>query len=69
NCAKCEYFTEHKPEGAEVPHRRLGDRTQESFDIMQVDAERREMTLIRFGAGRDRVLRNGRVTFMEEQQH
>ena len=57
NCAKCEYFTEHKPEGAEVPFRRLGDRTQESFDIMQVDAERGEISFTRFGAGRDRIVR------------
>ncbi len=56
NCAKCEYFTEHKPEGAVVPERRLGDRTQESFDIMQVDAKNKEIYLYRFGAGSDRMV-------------
>ena len=58
NCAKCEYFLEHKPEGAVVPFRRLGDRTQESFDIMQVDTVKREIYFTRFGAGADRVVMN-----------
>lgn len=56
NCAKCEYFTEHKPEGAVVPYRRLGDRTQESFDLMQVDTADRRIYFTRFGAGRDRAV-------------
>ncbi|MBQ9437657.1 MAG: metallophosphoesterase [Lachnospiraceae bacterium] len=56
NCAKCEYFTEHKPDGAVVPYRRLGDRIQESFDIMQVDAEKRQIYFVRFGAGKDRIV-------------
>ena len=60
NCAKCEYFREHKPEGAVVPYRRLGDRTQESFDIMQVDTAKREIYFTRFGAGFDRVVKNGK---------
>ena len=58
NCAKCEYFTEHKPAGAIVPERRLGDRTQESFDIMQVDTDKKEIYLTRFGAGTDRIVRD-----------
>lgn len=58
NCAKCEYFTDHKPVGAVVPERKLGDRTQESFDIMQVDAEKKEIYLTRFGAGTDRIVRD-----------
>ena len=58
NCAKCEYFLEHKPKGAAVPKRRLGDRTQESFDIMQVDAENGKIYFTRFGAGDDRYVEN-----------
>ncbi|WP_026509921.1 metallophosphoesterase family protein [Butyrivibrio sp. LC3010] len=58
NCAKCEYFLEHKPEGAVVPERRLGDRTQESFDIMQVDVKKRKIYFTRFGAGSDRYVEN-----------
>ncbi len=57
NCAKCEYFTDHKPEGAVVPERRLGDRSQESFDVMQVDAENGRIYFTRFGAGSDRLVR------------
>lgn len=58
NCAKCEYFTDHKPAGAFVPERKLGDRTQESFDIMQVDTDKKEIYLTRFGAGTDRIVRD-----------
>lgn len=57
NCAKCEYFTDHKPEGAVVPERRLGDRTQESFDILQIDSEVGILYFTRFGAGHDRIVR------------
>ena len=64
NCAKCEYFLEHKPEGAVVPYRRLGARMQESFDIMQVDTEKREIYFTRFGAGQDRIVRNHKAEWV-----
>ncbi|MCR5676183.1 MAG: metallophosphoesterase [Lachnospiraceae bacterium] len=64
NCAKCEYFTEHKPEGAVVPYRALGDRTQESFDVLQIDTENRKLYFTRFGAGDDRIVENGRARFL-----
>ncbi|MBR1909616.1 MAG: metallophosphoesterase [Lachnospiraceae bacterium] len=64
NCAKCEYFTDHKPEGAVVPERRLGDRTQESFDVMQVDTAGKEIFFTRFGAGTDRVLRDHKAYYI-----
>ena len=64
NCAKCEYFVDHKPEGAVVPERRLGDRTQESFDIMQVDTANRKIFFTRFGAGSDRVVENGKGRYI-----
>lgn len=60
NCAKCEYFLEHKPEGAVTPYRELGSRTQESFDIMQIDTENCEIYFTRFGAGNDRMVREGK---------
>ena len=63
NCAKCEYFTEHKPEGAVVPERRLGDRTQESFDIMQIDAGAGTIYFTRFGAGTDRVVKEHKAYY------
>ena len=56
NCAKCEYFVEHKPEGAVVPERKLGDRTEQSFDVMQIDRESSRIYFTRFGAGYDRVV-------------
>lgn len=61
NCAKCEYFLEHKPTGAVVPYRRLGDVSQESFDIMTIDPGKGEIHFTRFGAGSDRIVRNGRA--------
>lgn len=64
NCAKCEYFTEHKPAGAIVPERRLGDRSQESFDIMQIDPAKKEIYLTRFGAGQDRIIKGGKGYFI-----
>lgn len=64
NCAKCECFTDHKPEGAVVPGRRLGDRTQESFDIMQVDVHGRKIFFTRFGAGSDRIVEDCRARFI-----
>lgn len=64
NCAKCEYFTEHKPAGAVVPERRLGDRTQESFDIMQIDPDKKEIYFTRFGAGQDRIIKGGKGSFI-----
>ncbi len=65
NCSKCEYFTEHKPEGAVVPERRLGDRTQESFDILQIDTLKNEIFFTRFGAGRDRVVSDSKAAWAE----
>ncbi len=64
NCAKCEYFLAHKPEGAVVPYRRLGDRTQESFDIMQVDTDKNEIYFTRFGAGQDRKVTDHKAVWI-----
>ena len=64
NCAKCEYFTEHKPAGAVVPERMLGDVSQESFDIMTIDTEKREIHFTRFGAGSDRIVSNGKAGWL-----
>ncbi len=64
NCAKCEYFLEHKPEGAVVPHRKLGDVSQESFDIMTIDTENHKIHFTRFGAGNDRVVSYGKAEWL-----
>ncbi len=61
NCAKCEYFLEHKPEGAVVPYRKLGERTQDSFDIITINTARKTIYFTRFGAGQDRVMREGKA--------
>ncbi len=58
NCAKCECFLDHKPVGAVVPERALGEKIQESFDILQIDAAKGKMYFTRFGAGSDRYVEN-----------
>lgn len=55
-CAKCEYFTDKKPEGFQTPYRRLNSYSQELWDIMLVDVDRGQIRLLRFGAGEDRTI-------------
>lgn len=55
-CAKCEYFTEKKPKGANVPERQLNTVTQDCWDTLIVDIEKEKIYMIRFGAGEDRII-------------
>jgi hypothetical protein len=64
NCSKCEYFLEHKPKGAVVPYRQLGNRTQECWDILIIDVEQRKLDFIRFGAGNDHAVKNGEARWI-----
>jgi hypothetical protein len=64
NCAKCEFFIEYKPNGAVVPYRKLGARIQESFDIMSIDSTGRTIHFTRFGAGHDRIIKNGKAEWI-----
>ncbi|MDR3299590.1 MAG: metallophosphoesterase [Candidatus Accumulibacter sp.] len=64
NCSKCECFLEHKPHGAVVPCRALGDRTQECWDVLLIDTKIRKLDFIRFGAGNDRIVRNGKAAWV-----
>jgi 3',5'-cyclic AMP phosphodiesterase CpdA len=57
--AKCEAFTEYKTEGFVTPARRLGEASQELWDVLIV--KERTVRLVRFGAGRDRVISNGKA--------
>nr|AGS52943.1 hypothetical protein [uncultured bacterium contig00028] len=59
NCAKCEYFLEHKPQNAKVPFRGLGEAIQESFDIMLIKQGTQQVNFTRFGAGQNRNIING----------
>jgi len=63
--AKCEAFSEYKTEGFVTPHRRLGDTTQEAFDLMIVNAVNRKVLFIRFGAGYDRIISNGKAEWYD----
>ena len=53
-CAKLEYFTDKKPQGAAAWPRKAGTATQELWDSLAIDFERERLFLIRFGAGEDR---------------
>lgn len=53
-CAKMEYFTDKKPEGAVTWKREEGTVTQDLWDSLLVDFEKKKLKLIRFGAGVDR---------------
>lgn len=61
--AKCEAFLERKPEGFITPERRLGDVSQELFDVLIVNAKKRRAHFVRFGAGSDRIIKDRRVVF------
>ena len=53
-CAKMEYFTDKKPRGAAAWPREAGTVTQDLWDSLVIDFDREMLSLIRFGAGKDR---------------
>ncbi len=73
-CSKCEYFTDKKPEGA-APCRRIRNTvTQELWDTLLVNPREKSLRFIRFGAGMDREVIDGRLTreqdnLMEEKKN
>lgn len=56
--AKCEAYLERKTEGFITPPRRLGERTQECFDIMLINSLKRTIKFVRFGSGQNRMVEN-----------
>ena len=72
-CSKCEYFTDKKPEGA-VTYRRVRHTvTQELWDTLIVDTAENTLRFVRFGAGPDREIRDGKLkrvrdNLMEEKK-
>jgi hypothetical protein len=63
-CAKCEYETVHKPEMAVTPERVLGEKTQELWDILIVDAKAETLRFKRQGAGKDRMVKDGKAQWL-----
>lgn len=55
-CAKLEYFTDRKPQGAVAWPREEGTVTQELWDSLLVDFEKQMLRLVRFGAGKNREI-------------
>ena len=53
-CAKLEYFTDKKPQGAVSWPREADTVTQDLWDSVLIDFEQQRLKLIRFGAGEDR---------------
>lgn len=66
-CSKCEYFTDKKPEGAVSYRRGRHTVTQELWDTLIVDTQENTLRFIRFGAGLDREIRDGKL--MKEQDN
>jgi Predicted phosphohydrolases len=62
--SKCEAFTEYKSEGFITPDRKLGEPSQEAFDIMLVNTEKRQIRFVRFGAGKDKIVRRGKAEWL-----
>jgi len=56
--AKCEAFTEYKTDGFITPKRKLGNASQEAWDVMVISPNSRQvprkLSFIRYGAGEDR---------------
>ena len=59
--AKCEAFLTHKTEGFVTPPRKLNTASQGAWDIMLVNKSTQTVQFLRFGAGKDRIIENGRV--------
>jgi predicted phosphodiesterase len=55
-CAKCEYFTDKKPENSVAYSRTLNTVTQELWDTMVISPAENRIDFIRFGAGDDRTI-------------
>lgn len=65
-CSKCEYFTDKKPEGA-VTYRRVRHTvTQELWDTLVVNTEQNTLRFIRFGAGMDRKIQDGKLIKLQD---
>ena len=63
--AKCEAFTEHKTEGFVTPVRMIDNSTQEAWDVMIVNADKKSVRFIRFGSGEDRAIVDGRAQWCQ----
>lgn len=55
-CSKLEAFPEYKPEGSVTRMRRIGNPTQELWDVLVFHTHGSDFDLIRYGAGPDRYV-------------
>ena len=55
-CGKCESFEGKKPAGSRVYERRVGTVSQEMWDVLTVDLQKRQLIFTRFGAGDDKIV-------------
>ncbi|MHA7967355.1 metallophosphoesterase family protein [Paenibacillus sp. CAU 1782] len=63
--SKCEAFTEYKPDAFITPDRKLGEPSQEAFDVMLVNTEKRQIRFVRFGAGKDKIVAQGKAEWLQ----
>jgi len=59
-CAKCEQFTDNKPDGSVTWERKLYTVTQELWDTLIITPSASKIDFVRFGAGEDRTVLLGR---------
>lgn len=55
-CTKCEFFLEKKPEGAVCYPRKPQTISQDLWDVLLIDTEKKQLQFIRFGAGENRTI-------------
>ncbi len=63
-CAKCEHETVYKPAGAFTPERTPGAFSQELWDILSVDTANKTLTFRRQGAGKNRIVKDGKAQWL-----
>lgn len=63
-CAKCEYFLEYKMENSVTFPRKMGDKTQNLWDIMIVDSKNKIIKFERQGAGKNRIIKDGKARWL-----
>jgi len=63
NNAKCEAFSKMKPDWGATPPRKLNDASQECWDVLLLNPQKGKLHFIRFGAGNDRIIENGKANW------
>lgn len=60
-CSKCEFFSDKKPEGSIRYRREMGTVWETLWDTMIIHSKEKRIDFVRFGAGIDRSIENGKM--------